>query len=250
MDRTLSVQTPESIAFSYELAGLGSRFLAVIIDLLVQIAIFAAIIWGLALIAAGQPRAQILSAAGSKYAESIATAFVVALLFIVFFAYFIVFEAFWNGRTPGKRLMGLRVVRDGGYPLDFTSAAIRNLVRVGEVILGFYAISAIASVASAQNKRLGDMAAGTIVVRDSPAATLHALLADSQDGPRSSMLTDKEHAIIEQFVSRRNALAPAVRKELAARIAAQIRPRVSYDLQRLSDEDLLRSLAGNFSNAS
>lgn len=245
MDRTLSVKTPESIAFSYELAGLGSRFLAVIVDLIIQGVIFGAIVWGIVLLAASQPRTHVVSAVSTKFAESLAIAFIVTLVFIIFFGYFIVFEAFWNGLTPGKKLMGLRVVRDGGYPLDFTGAAIRNLIRVGEATLGFYAISAVACIASPENKRLGDMAAGTLVVRDSPVASLSALVAQSEEAPRSGMLSDKEHAIIDQFVARRAALAPAVRAQLAARIAAQVRSRVSYDLQRLPDDELLTKLSAS-----
>ncbi len=93
-------------------------------------------------------------------------AIVISIVFIVFFGYFIVFEALWRGQTPGKRALHIRVVRDGGYPLDFGSSLIRNLVRVGEAALGFYAISAVSALASSENKRLGDFAAGTIVVRD------------------------------------------------------------------------------------
>ncbi len=201
MDRTLSVQTPESIAFSYELAGIGSRFLALVIDMLIQGVIFAAIVWGLTMLSAGTGPVRGIAAPTTKVAESFAIAIVSALVFIVFFGYFILFEAFWNGRTPGKALMGLRVVRDGGYPLDFTSSVIRNLIRIGELALGFYAISAIACVVSPENKRLGDMAAGTIVVRDSPIAELAMLVAASNDAPRSMMLTQSEHAIIDQFVA-------------------------------------------------
>lgn len=245
MDRTLSVKTPESIAFSYELAGLGSRFLAVVLDLLIQGLMFGAIIWGVVLVAAASPATHASHAPTSKFAESIAIAFIVALVFTIFFAYFIVFEAFWGGLTPGKKLMGLRVVRDGGYPIDFTSAAVRNLIRVGEATLGFYAISAIACIASPENKRLGDLAAGTIVVRDSPVAPLTALLERSEEAPRITMLTQQEHAVIDEFAARRAALAPAVRAQIAARIAAQVRPRVSYDLQQLSDDELLTRLSAS-----
>jgi hypothetical protein len=79
-------------------------------------------------------------------------------------------------------------------------------------------------------------------VRDSPVASLSALVAQSEEAPRTSMLTEQEHAIIDQFVARRAALAPAVRAQIAARIAAQVRSRVSYDLQRLNDEELLTKL--------
>ena len=209
-------------------------------DLIVQGIIFSAIIWGLVLLAAGAPRTvHVVSSTGSKFAESLAVAFIVAIVFIVFFAYFIVFETFWNGCTPGKKLMGLRVVRDGGYPIDFTSAAVRNLIRIGEVALGFYAISAIVCVVSPENKRLGDFAAGTIVVRDSPVAALSMLVAQSREPVRAEVLSDKEHALVDQFVARRKSLAPAVRAQIAARIAAQVRPHAPAEWQQLSDDELL-----------
>lgn len=241
MDRSLSVHTPESIAFSYDLAGLGSRFLAVFVDLLIQIAIVIAILFGLSFASAGAPHT--VTGGVSKLGESLAQAFLAILGFIVFFGYFIVFEAFWNGQTPGKRLLGLRVVRDGGYPIDFASSAIRNLIRVGEAVFLFYLISAIASLVSPENKRLGDLAAGTIVVRSSRIATLDALLAQSNEGPRSPMITPKEYAVIDQFVARRASLAPSVRLQLAMRIADQIRSRVPSDLQRLDDEEMLVRLS-------
>ncbi len=245
MERTLSVRTPESIAFSYELAGLGSRFLAVVIDLLIQIAILSAVLLGITLLAAHEPRTRAIAAGISRSAHSLAIALIVAVVFVVFFGYFIVFEAFWQGRTPGKRAIGVRVVRDGGYPIDFTAAAVRNLIRVGEMAIGFYAVSAIACIASPQNKRLGDMAAGTLVVRDSALGSLATLLAQSQEAPRAGMLTEREHALIAMFAARRFSLAPAVRARIAARIAQQIRPRVSYDLQQLPDEELLSRLSAS-----
>ena len=244
MQRSLSVQTPESIAFSHELAGLGSRFLALIVDMLIQIAIIGAILAGLLLISVHAPSAQHANTS-TKFEQSLVVAFYAALVFVVFFGYFIVFEAFWNGQTPGKKLMGLRVVRDGGYAIDFGSAAVRNLIRVGEAFVGFYAVSAIVCLASPENKRLGDLAAGTVVVRDANVASLEALVAEAQAAPRSPMLTGQEHAVIGQFVARRNTLSPSVRAQIAARIASQIRSRVSSDLQRLDDEEMLVRLAGS-----
>jgi hypothetical protein len=153
----------------------------------------------------------------------------------------------WNGQTPGKKLLGIRVVRDGGFPVDFAASAIRNLIRVGEIALGFYAVSAVASIVSPENKRLGDMAAGTIVVRDSRTATLAAIRAASAAVPatRSSLITDEEHALIDRFVARRNTLAPDARRRIAAELAGRVRSRVSYDLQGLPDEELLARLSGS-----
>jgi uncharacterized RDD family membrane protein YckC len=244
MDRYVSVRTPESIAFSYELAGLGSRFLAVTVDMLIQSLILAGIIWGIFLIASHAPPA-VPGARDYSAPESVGIAIIVAIIFLVYFGYFVAFEALWNGQTPGKKLLGIRVVRDGGFPVDFAAAAIRNLIRVGEMALGFYAISAVASIASPENKRLGDMAAGTIVVRDARTATLAAIRAASaaQPAARTALLTDDEHALIDRFVTRRNTLAPDARRSIAMDLANRVRSRVSYDLQGLPDEELLRRLS-------
>lgn len=244
MDRSISVRTPESIAFSYELAGLGSRFLALTIDLALQILILVGIGWAFMLLGSGPSKPS--GATPDKLVQSLVVAIIAAILFLVFFGYFIAFEAFWNGQTPGKKLLGIRVVRDGGYPLDLAGSFIRNLVRIGEMALAFYALSAAVSLLSPENKRLGDMAAGTIVVRDARVQNLTAILAQAVDAPeqRSAMLTDEEHALIARFIARRKDLAPQPRRALAMQIASRVRKRVSSDLQRLDDEELLERLNG------
>jgi uncharacterized RDD family membrane protein YckC len=242
MDRTLEVRTPESIAFSYELAGLGSRFLAVALDITIQTLVMIGIIWGL--VYAGTHGISVRHASTpTKIEADLAIAFIATIIFIVYFGYFIAFEAFWNGQTPGKKLMGLRVVRDGGYPADFGSIAIRNLIRVGEFVAGLYAISAVAAVVSPENKRLGDMAAGTIVVRDARAAKLAELLQESPDGAHPLMLDPQERGLIDQFVARRSGMDPRNRAGMASQIAARVRSRVSRDLQQLDDEELLTRLS-------
>ncbi|MFN2449895.1 MAG: RDD family protein [Candidatus Baltobacteraceae bacterium] len=245
MDRSLSVTTPESIAFSYELAGLGSRFLAVMIDLLIQIGIVLVIVVGIVL-ARTQPGTYPRVAAETPlWAKSAAIALIVVVLFAIFFGYFILFEALHGGRTPGKRLVGIRVVRDGGYAIDFGSAVVRNLVRAGEFGLGFYAISAACTLISKQNKRLGDLAAGTVVVRDARTVSLAMLHAQSGAGGPPSPLTPEEQVIVDRFVARRATLAPNIRGFLAARIVDRIRPRLSEELRRLDDEALLERLSAS-----
>ena len=242
MDRTLEVRTPESIAFSYELAGLGSRFLAVSIDVTIQMLVMLGILWGLIYAGTHGEAARHVSEP-TKIETNLAIAFIITIVFMVFFGYFILFEAFWNGQTPGKKIMGLRVVRDGGYPADFASVAIRNLIRVGEFFAGLYAISAVATVISPENKRLGDMAAGTIVVRDARAAKLAELLEESAGESGPLMLSPQERALIDQFVARRAGMAPRSRAIMASQIAARVRARVSRDLQQLDDEELLTRLS-------
>jgi uncharacterized RDD family membrane protein YckC len=241
MDRTVSVRTPESIAFSYELAGLGSRFLALCLDMAIQFTIFLGIAWGLIFAAARLPHTH--STVSDKTAESLEYALLVAIVFIIFFAYFILFEGLWNGQTPGKKALGLRVVRDGGYPLDFGGSFIRNLIRVGEFALAFYALSALVTLISPENKRLGDIAAGTIVVRDSRAHGLQAIRESAEHAPaRTAMLTDEEHALIARFLARRESMDAQHRRSMAFQIADRARRRVPAQWQQLDDEDLLEKI--------
>jgi uncharacterized RDD family membrane protein YckC len=243
MDRSISVRTPESIAFSYELAGLGSRFLALAVDMTLQLLLLAGIFWSLIFIGSHVHNPPAERSLPDSTIHSLAVATIVAIVFLVFFGYFILFEAFWNGKTPGKKLLGIRVVRDGGYPLDLAGSFIRNLVRIGEVALAFYAGSAIAALLSPENKRLGDMAAGTIVVRDARVQSLTAIMEHAGDRThRIAMLTDEEHALIARFIARRNGMAAQYRRQLAVQIADRVRRRVSSDLQRLDDEELLERL--------
>ncbi|MBV8726357.1 MAG: RDD family protein [Candidatus Eremiobacteraeota bacterium] len=240
MDRTIAVRTPESIAFDYELAGLGSRFLAVILDMLIQIVCALALVWAMTALALRFPSESARSSLSDRTVESLAIAIVILLAFLIFFGYFIIFEVTWNGQTPGKRLIGIRVVRDGGYPVDFISSLVRNLIRVLEVGLGFYALSAISTLLSAQNKRLGDFAAGTIVVRDTRIAVP---LAPIQ--PRSEVrLNEEERSLANRFLERRSVLALHQRRELAAQIAGVFRGRVGQQLASLDDEALIERIAG------
>lgn len=237
MDRTIAVRTPESIAFSYELAGLGSRFLAVLLDLFIQIFCAILIVWGMAALASHLPNGPAKPPLPERTLESFAVAIVSILAFLVFFGYFIVFEAAWNGQTPGKRLIGIRVVRDGGYPIDFMSSLVRNLIRVLELGLGFYALSAISTLLSSENKRLGDFAAGTIVVRDARIAA--PALAGLRPPTARIRVTDEERALVSRFLERRHSLTPQRRRELAAQIAGVFRGRVDEPTASLDDEALI-----------
>lgn len=219
--------------------------MALAVDMALQTLILAAIVWGLVLAASHLPKTSAHSISDST-AQSVGIAIVVAVLFVIFFGYFIAFEAFWNGQTPGKKLLGIRVVRDGGFPIDAAGSFVRNLIRVGELALGFYALSAVVMLISPENKRLGDMAAGTLVVREERAASLTAIIRQAGGEPqRIAMLTDEEHALIARFIARRSGMAAHYRRQLAYQIAERVRKRVSSDLQRLDDEELLEKLSAS-----
>src|SRR5579862_432946 len=246
MDRSVDVRTPESIAFSYELAGLGSRFLALVIDQIFQVALLIAILFGIGFAAERLPTPSTGTVAPSaeKVGAAIVIAIVVIVVFMIFFGYFILFETFWNGQTPGKKALGIRVVRDGGYPVDFGAALIRNLIRIGELVVGYYLLSAISTIVSPENKRLGDLAAGTIVVRDSriAAPSLARLKAERPAQTPGLYLSGEERALVKRFLERRDVLDFTQRRTLASKLAARVRGRVPPDLAQLDDETLLERL--------
>lgn len=251
MERNVDVATGESVVFSYELAGLGSRFYAVTIDLAIQIAVVVLAFLLLAWIGSAVPASVRAVSADplTKFESAVFVAVFSVAGFLLFFGYFIIFEWRFGGRTPGKRLMGIRVVRDGGFPLDFTSAVVRNIVRILELAIGFYAISAIATLTSPTNRRLGDMAAGTIVVRDGrfergAAPTLASLTRGrTSDDSVVADLSIAERDLIRKYAARRTTLTAASRANVAADIAGVVRPKLAVPFAHLDDDDLLVHLA-------
>jgi uncharacterized RDD family membrane protein YckC len=234
VEETIEVTTAENVAFSYALAGLGSRFLAVLLDLMIQLAIAAVVALILALFG-------FFTLLGHKSGQAIALSIGIVLFFAIFYAYFVFFEAD-DGRTPGKRLIGIRVVRDGGFPLDIGAAVVRNLVRVGELLLGYYAIAAVSTILSSENKRLGDFAAGTLVVRDAALGLPAERAAGEPVYGATRYLSGDERALVARFLERRDALSDVRRVELAAQIAARVRDRLPPEMQAYEDEALLERL--------
>jgi uncharacterized RDD family membrane protein YckC len=234
MERSVDVATGESVAFSYELAGLGSRFIAVGIDIAIQLGVLVvgiALFLGAAFLLAPHGKAPTLEKVGQAVVAAIGT----FALFLLFFGYFIIFEFAWAGRTPGKRAMGIRVVR--------------NVVRILEFGIGFYGLSAIATLVSPRNRRFGDMAAGTIVVRDAryertgTVSLADVRRASESDDDLVAALTAAERDLIRRYAARRTSLGIAARTSVAARIAAAVRPKLKHPFTHLDDDDLLVHLA-------
>lgn len=248
MERTIDVATGESVAFSYELAGLGSRFLAVFIDLTIQVTVLIGTLLIFAWIGSAFPQGKTTAASPQiqKIMDAIVMGVFIFALFMLFFGYFILFEWLGQGRTPGKRLLGIRVVRDGGFPVDLISSIIRNVVRILEAALGFYAVSAISALLSPQNRRLGDLAAGTIVVRDERYERARALsFADRREDPVVRDVGPRERELIRQYAERRTALNTESRLSLAKKIARAVRPKLAASYDHLDDDSLLVFLAEN-----
>jgi len=153
-DSDLIVATPERVSFDYQVAGLATRGIAQLLDLL----ILAGILVGLYFAAIA------IGAAGAN-----TVAFLVAVIgsFVVIFGYFWACEAFWSGQTVGKKVFRLRAVGDRGEPMTFFQAGIRNVVRLVDFLPYGYGVGMVVLFINGKGKRLGDLAAGTIVVKDS-----------------------------------------------------------------------------------
>jgi uncharacterized RDD family membrane protein YckC len=189
----LVVATPERVAFEYTLAGLGSRFMAQAIDLLLLLIVFFAISL-LALLL------------GSVLRDGrLAFLFWLIVSFALFVLYFPILEGVWSGQTPGKRLMHIRVLGERGEPVTLTQVAIRNLIRLVDFLPVFYGVGIITLFVQGGSKRLGDFAAGTVVVRDRERIGLKDLVRSA--GPVEEPSAPAVATSI--WADRRDAAAPA-----------------------------------------
>ena len=163
----LSIDTPEQVALELPLAGLGSRFLAHLIDLAIQAGTYLVLFWVFVLVFAASTLNERFNKMGDTEIKWIIAGFVL-LNFAFFGGYYILFEAFWRGQTPGKSVMKIRVLKDSGRPITFFESFARNLLRLVDSLPGFYVVGIVSVIASRQNKRLGDLVAGTLVVHQEP----------------------------------------------------------------------------------
>ena len=163
LDENLNIETPENIVFAYQIAGIGSRFLAAVVDTLVifvlQIVLFLALAVTFTL-----NYDSILDAVDGGDTWKLAV--ISIALFIVYWGYYIFFEIYWNGQSPGKRRMKLRVIRTDGTPITLTEAVIRNIIRLVDFLPVNYAVGVVTMLLNQQSRRLGDLAAGTLVIHD------------------------------------------------------------------------------------
>jgi uncharacterized RDD family membrane protein YckC len=162
-DTDLVVSTPERVAFDYQVAGLGTRGIAQILDLLIVTGLLIAVFFFASGVAA--------------YTQSSTLAILIELFgsFVIVFGYFWISEALFSGQTLGKRAFRLRVVGDRGEPMTWVQAGIRNVIRIVDFLPYGYGVGLIVLFANGRGKRLGDLAAGTIVVKDSDSIGLWQL---------------------------------------------------------------------------
>jgi len=217
-DRDLVVATPERVSFDYQVAGLGTRTIAQVLDLLIVFGILIAIYFvAIAALVVGSDAATLIFLIGS---------------FVVIFGYFWVSEALWSGQTVGKKALRLRAVGDRGEPLTFAQAGIRNIVRIVDFLPYGYGVGLIVLFANGKGKRLGDLAAGTIVVKDSDRVYLWQLPGARSAAPAQAVSAASPAELtlrrldpeLRRFVSSYARRRPELTLEVRAQLASHVQP--------------------------
>ncbi|HEX6037938.1 stage II sporulation protein M [Longimicrobium sp.] len=226
-DRQVDVETPEHVAIGYELADLGSRFTAMLLDwlliILAQLGIWLGLVALAALFGMENP------------VTGLGLGITIFASFVLVWGYFVFFEGLRDGQTPGKKWMGIRVVHDGGFPVTVRGAAVRNLLRV---FIDFqpipsWAIGGLSMMLHPQTKRIGDLVAGTVVVRDRTGQPIPEEAARTQAAPLGPpRMTDEEFAAVQMYAARRAALEGPVRAELSRKLLARVERHFPEDARR------------------
>jgi uncharacterized RDD family membrane protein YckC len=229
----LTLDTPEGVQLELTLAGVGSRFAAAIIDFIIQVvilvALFLVLVYGVG-ITAGQ--------------SGFAAAIFIVSSFLLFMSYDVSFEVLNSGRTPGKQLNGLRVVRESGAPVNFSSSAVRNVLRLIDILPAWYLVGVTSILITRRNQRLGDLAGGTLVVRERRALPPELRIPAPAEAPvwDTSAISSEELDTVVAFLTRRYELDPGARVQLARELAARLRPRVGGSVAAGGDEIFLERL--------
>jgi uncharacterized RDD family membrane protein YckC len=259
-EETLVIETPERVPLHFALASIGNRFLACTVDHILQILVISLMYLAFIFIAGASTGIEQI-----EDAPKWALAVLIIMLFLISSGYFIFFEWLWNGQTPGKRWLKLRVIREDGRPITFWEASVRNLTRIFDMqptiipIVGFYSVGIISVFISRRDQRVGDLFAGTVVVREreAEAPTFDQVFA----GPVSdsayrrafkpvqftadlNALTESEIEVVETYLRRRWDLPDMPRQWMAWRVSMPLlyKLRPTYDIALFTYEGFLEEL--------
>jgi uncharacterized RDD family membrane protein YckC len=251
----LIIETPERVPLHFGLASIGNRFIACAIDHAIQTVALILIFLGFLLLADTTNVESAFSTA-PKWVYAV----MIIVLFLILTGYFAFFEWLWSGQTPGKRWLKLRVIREDGRPITFWEASVRNLIRSFDMMPApFYSIGLISVFSTTRDQRVGDMVAGTVVVREreAEAPAFAEVFASPVSDPalrRSfkpvnftgdlNSLTESEIQVVETFLRRRWDLADVPRQWMAWRVSLPIlyKIRPAYDLETFTYEGFLEEL--------
>ncbi|MGG1661515.1 RDD family protein [Brevibacillus sp. NRS-1366] len=244
-DREASIVTPEHVLLRFQTAGVGSRAAAQLVDTVILLLVNLTVFTLFSIVVFGENRLFFLET------ENYAIAIVILFVFVLNFGYFLVLEAFWAGQTVGKKLLGIRVIRDNGQPATFLSSAIRNLFRVVDVLPTGYFLGAMVSIFHPRDKRIGDLVAGTIVVMEGgqKSALFQKRKTRQQQKERADWtplvlsevqkqaITREDWQLLATFVSRLSSLSQEKKRELGQQIASNLSKKLEYSELPLVKED-------------
>ena len=260
----LSIATPELVSIDLAPAGIGSRCVAVLIDYLIQGLVLWVVILFFTTLGSPNIGSSVAPNMNPSRAYKWGMAVGIAIPFLLHWGYFTLFEAFWNGQTPGKRVMKLRVMQQGGQPVGFFESLARNLIRFIDMLPVFYFVGAICVFVNRRQQRLGDMVAGTLVVHSVPVDTPfvpaggRTFTAASFERPVEetvrprftgleadavSRLNHEDLQMIDNFLARRLDLPLDVRATLAEKLARRMALKMLQAQPVASNETFLESLA-------
>ncbi len=242
-----SFETPEQIDVSYVVAGIGSRSLAAMVDsVIILAAMFLILVPGT--LGVTFVVAFFSELSGHHNAADGATPFVLAgtgfLSFCVIALYYTLLEAFWRGQTLGKRWLGIRVIREGGYPISFSTSVVRNVVRLIDFLPVYYMIGLTVMLIDRKSRRLGDLAAGTLVVKEQKGVKLETLDADTRvlalpaefavDYSRPPIrdvrhMSAADRQLLREYLRRRSTLPPETAIRLGQSLAQTFVLKIRYD---------------------
>ena len=252
----LVIETPERVELYYTRAQIGNRFLAALLDHIIQTLVIGAI--GLALLGLGRQMEAFYQSFGNW-----AIALAILTCYGIYCGYFVLFETFWNGQTPGKRVFRLRVIREDGRPVRFFEALVRNLIRIGidampiVVVVPLYSVGIVSIFFSARSKRLGDYVAGTVVIRESEtrAPTLDEVASLARETPSAResagpapfvvdprKLDEAQVRALRAFLRRRYDLPPEARRALGYRTVVSLAATLAIPAVALPPEAVLEEI--------
>ena len=233
-----SVLTPERVSLEYDIAGIGSRGAAAIVDTLIQATALTVLSIALLSAAAIMSSPLGLGAPLGRGGTALLVGLFALVILVVTSGYFMFWEIMWSGQTPGKRLVGVRVIRENGYPLRPVDAVVRNLLRIVDWLPLFYGVGVMVMLLNGRARRLGDFASGTIAVRERAPLMPTAVARE----PAGRALAPVDATLVRDFLARRVGMHPRARADLARRMATVLAQRNGMTVEDDS-EAFLESLS-------
>jgi uncharacterized RDD family membrane protein YckC len=250
----LTIQTPEQVGFEYVLAGLGSRTAAFLVDTVIRWFFVIVILVVVALFHKFLPVLDI-----SAWVTDLSKTWLIALAVLVYglvdLGYFLFFEALWNGQTPGKRRQRLRVIRMNGQPIGWLESSIRNILRAVDLVGGVYPVGIVVVFLSANNQRIGDYAAGTVVVverkqgvpGDRKQAISPQVLTHPEIEWYVSRLKPAQYQVLRSFLERREQMDQSHRHEVARLLSHQLSKKMSRSTRMsMSYESFIEEVVASY----